>query len=62
LKPFKSGGQKILTEAELNKAEQTLKKTQLEWKRRRKGCMEVVDTISESVEMNRKEFIVSALC
>jgi hypothetical protein len=29
----------------------------LEWKRRRKGCMEAMDQISESVEMNRKDFI-----
>ena len=27
-----------------------------EWKKRKRGCMDVVDQISESVEMNRKDF------
>lgn len=30
---------------------------QLEWKKRKRGCTDVVDQISESAEMNRKDFI-----
>jgi len=29
---------------------------QMEWKKKRRGCSDVIDTISESVDMNRKEF------
>ena len=29
----------------------------MEWKRKRRGCMDVVDALSESMDMNKKEFI-----
>ncbi|TNV77411.1 hypothetical protein FGO68_gene16095 [Halteria grandinella] len=57
LDPFKVGGRKLITQAEIAKAENMLKKAQLEWKKRKRGCMDVVDQVSESVDMNRKEFI-----
>ena len=57
IKPYKSGGRKMITQNEIAKAEANLKKYQVEWKRRRKGCMEAMDQISESVDMNRKDFI-----
>ena len=55
--PYKSGGRKIVTQTELNKAESNLKKMQMEWKKKKRGCTEVTDQISESVKMNRKGFI-----
>ena len=57
IEPYKKGGRKLITQSEIQKAEANLKKYQLEWKRRRKGCMEATDQISESVEMNRKDFV-----
>ncbi len=47
----------MITQNEIAKAEANLKKYQVEWKRRRKGCMDAMDQISESVDMNRKDFI-----
>lgn len=57
VKPYKAGGRKLVTPGELAKAEAGLKKVQMEWKRRRRACMEVVDAISESMDMNKKDFI-----
>ena len=50
IKPFKESGAEMLTEKDLQKAEGDLKKHQLEWKRRKRGAMDVVNTISESME------------
>jgi hypothetical protein len=33
----------MVTEAELQKAENNLKKWQLEWKKRKRGCMDVIN-------------------
>lgn len=57
LQPFKTSGATMLTEKDLMKAEGDLKKWQLEWKKRKRGCMDVVNSISESMEMNRKDFL-----
>ena len=57
IEPYKSGGRKLITEAEIKKADSHLLKLRQEWKKRKRGCMEVIDQISESVEMNRKDFI-----
>lgn len=56
IKPFKESGNKPLTEAELNKAEALLKKWGLEWKRRKRGCMDALNAIAESMDINPKEF------
>lgn len=39
LAPFKKAKTKMVTQAELNKAEANLKKSQEEWKKRRNGCI-----------------------
>eukprot|EP00347_Sterkiella_histriomuscorum_P019760 403340394 len=57
LEPFISGGRKLVTQAEITKADAALKKIQQEWKKRRRACNDIVDQISESAEMNRKDFI-----
>jgi len=46
-----------VTEQELLKAENNLKKWQLEWKKRKRGCMDVVCSIAESMDMNNKVFV-----
>ena len=38
--------------------EQKLKKYCLEWKKRKRGCMEVLDTIAENADINRRELMV----
>ena len=57
MEPFKQTGRTVITQSEINKAETLLKKFQREWKRRKRGCMDVVDQVSESVDMNRKDFM-----
>jgi hypothetical protein len=29
----------------------------LEWKKRKQGCLDIVDTISEGMDLNRKDFM-----
>lgn len=57
IEPFKTGGRKLITEAELKKAETNLLKLRQEWKKRKRGCMDVCDVFSEMAEMNKKKFI-----
>lgn len=56
LAPFLSSGAKLVTEAELQKAEKDLKKWQMEWKKRKRATQDVINTISESMDMNNKVF------
>jgi hypothetical protein len=57
IKPFKESGAAMLTEKDLLKAETELKKWQTEWKRRKRGCMDIINNISESMDVNKKDFI-----
>ena len=56
LEPFVSSGAKLVTEAELAKAEKDCKKWQMEWKKRKRATTDVVNQISESMDMNNKVF------
>lgn len=57
IKPFRESTIELVSEKDLQKKESDVKKAQLEWKRRKRGCMDIVNQISESMEMNRKDFI-----
>ena len=57
INPFKESGATMLTEKDLLKAENELKKWQVEWKRRKRGCMDIINSISESMDVNKKDFI-----
>ena len=52
---------KMISEEEVNESKKDLLKYANEWKKRKRGCIDIIDTICESADMNRKEFIVSAL-
>ena len=56
LEPFVKSGAKLVTEAELAKAEKELNKWQLEWKKRKRGTAEVTNRLSDSMDMNSKVF------
>lgn len=56
IEPFVSSGAKLVTEKELQKAESDLKKWQLEWKKRKRATTDVINQISESMDMNNKVF------
>lgn len=30
---------------------------QMEWKKRKRGCIDIINQISESMEMNKKDFM-----
>ena len=51
LNGFKAKDVKIVTEEEMQKAETRLKKYQTEWRKRKRGCMDILDIISESMDM-----------
>ena len=46
IQPFKESGAAMLTEKDLQKAENDLKKWQIEWKRRKRGCTDIVNNKS----------------
>jgi hypothetical protein len=49
----------MISEEEIEKAKKDVIRFGNEWRKRKRGCMEIVDTICESADLNRKEFIVS---
>lgn len=47
----------MVSEEEIENAKKEVMKYCNEWKKRKRACMEIVDVISESADINRKEFI-----
>lgn len=47
----------MVSEEEIEKAKKDVAKYCTEWRKRKRGCMDIMDMISESMDMNRKEFI-----
>lgn len=45
----------------MNTAKRDAEKYVKEWRKRKRGCMDIIDTICESAECNRREFIVRIL-
>lgn len=43
IEPFKTGGRKLITENEIKKVDAQLLKMRQEWKKRKRGCMDVID-------------------
>ena len=58
LQVYESGNFKMMSAEDLEKSKKELLKFGNEWKKRKRACMEIVDVISESADLNRKEFIV----
>ncbi len=56
---YESGSIQMISEEEIEKAKKDVIRFGNEWRKRKRGCMEIVDTICESADLNRKEFIVS---
>lgn len=46
----------MISEKDLKKAEDVLKKFHLEWKKKKRGCMDAIANIAESMDMNPKDF------
>lgn len=46
----------MVSEEEIEKAKKDVARFCTEWRKRKRGCMDIVDMISESMDMNRKEF------
>ena len=56
LEPFVKAGAKLVTEADLAKAEKVLNKWHLEWKKRKRAAGEVVNQLSDSMDMSKTVF------
>jgi 26S proteasome regulatory subunit (ATPase 3-interacting protein) len=46
-----------ISEEDMKKIEVKVKEYQLEWKRRKRGCMDMVNAVSENMDKNRKDFM-----
>lgn len=53
---FKSGGIQLVTEEVLQKTADEQVYYARNWKKLKRGCSEMVDTITEAIEMNTREF------
>lgn len=49
----------MISEEQINQARNDLVRFGNEWKKRKRACMEILDMICESADLNRKEFMVS---
>ena len=47
----------MVSEADIEKAKKDVGRQCLEWRKRKRACMDIVDQITESADLNRKEFI-----
>ena len=57
LKEYNDGGKEMVTEEEIQSVKQDYLKYQKHWRVRRRACLEIVDMISDSVDMRRKDFM-----
>ena len=57
---YEAGAIKMVSEADIEKSKKDGDRFGLEWRKRKRNCMEIIDTICESADLNRKEFIVSS--
>jgi hypothetical protein len=48
----------MISEEEVNIAKVDVTKFGGEWRKRKRACMDIIDTICEGADLNRKEFIV----
>ena len=56
LNAYKTGGIKQVTEEEVEEVKTDYVKYQKHWRLRRRACIEIVDIICDSVDLNRREF------
>lgn len=55
---YEAGDVQMVSEADIEKAKKDVLRFGNEWRKRKRACMEIVDTICESADLNRKEFLV----
>lgn len=51
----------MVSEADIDGAKKSVLRFSLEWRKRKRACMDIIDQICESADFNRKDFIVSAI-
>lgn len=49
----------MISEEQVNISKKQVDLYAKEWRRRKRGCMEIIDIICESTDCNRKDFIVN---
>lgn len=57
LEKYEAGAVKLVSEEDIEKGRKEMGRYCQEWRKRKRACMEIIDMISESADMNRKEFI-----
>ena len=48
----------MISEEDINMARKDLTKYGVEWRKRKRSCLDILDAICESADLNRKDFIV----
>ena len=54
---YEGGEVEMISEADIDKSKKDVTRYFTEWRKRKRACMEIIDTICESADLNRKEFI-----
>lgn len=57
LEKYEAGAVKLVSEDDIEKGKKEMVRQCQEWRKRKRACMEIVDMISESADLNKKEFI-----
>jgi Leucine zipper with capping helix domain len=47
----------MISEAEIEGSKKAVLRYVAEWRKRKRACMDIIDTICESADFNRKDFI-----
>lgn len=56
---YEKGDVQMISEEEVNQVKVDVTKYGNEWRKRKRACMDIIDQICESADLNRKEFIVN---
>jgi hypothetical protein len=59
LENYEAGAIKLVSEGEIDQAKKDVARFCNEWRKRKRACNEIIETICESADLNKRDFVVS---
>ena len=55
---YEAGAIKLVSEGEIDQAKKDVSRFCNEWRKRKRACNEIIETICESADLNKRDFVV----
>lgn len=57
LENYEAGAIKLISEGEIDQAKKDVTRFCNEWRKRKRACNEIIETICESADLNKRDFV-----